>query len=76
MLKSGQPGDAVLYLGFLEPPGHEAVQTVKLMADAPEWIRLPDTGKSSEWQMRITTGALGKVQVCGDGPFQVQERTT
>jgi hypothetical protein len=74
MLRSGQDGEALLYIGFLDPPGADVVQTLKLHAATASWVRLPDTGKPMPWQLRVTTGLLGKVDVCVNGALQVQER--
>jgi hypothetical protein len=75
MLSSEQAGNARLYLGFFDPPTSEAVQNVNLFAAMPEWIRLPDTGKPTDWQLRVTTGPVGKLEVCGNGTMQVRERS-
>jgi hypothetical protein len=73
MLRPGKDGEAYIYLGFLDPPGAEAVQKVRFQAGTPSWIRLPDTGRPMEWQLRVTTDQVGTVEVCGNGAFQIQE---
>lgn len=64
MLQSSNGGDAQLFLGFLAPPV-SALHSVQLAPGTPGWIHVPDTGKSMMWQLRIKTGAVGMLRVCG-----------
>jgi hypothetical protein len=65
MLLSSDGGDAQLSLGFVAPPVAAPLHTVQLTPGTPGWVRVPDTGKSMVWQLRIKTGAVGMLRVCG-----------
>jgi hypothetical protein len=65
MLQSSKGGDAQLFLGFAAPPASDPIHKVQLPAATQGWVHVPDTGKPVVWQLRITTGAVGMVRVCG-----------
>lgn len=76
MLLSSKGGNAALYLGLESPPGAVPLRQVLLEPATPEWVHLPDTGKPVIWQLRITTGSIGQLRVCGAASLQVFETAT
>jgi len=64
LLSSTKGGEASIYMGFLDAPTDDMVQKVRLQAASPVWVRMPDTGKPTEWQLRIATASTGTVQLC------------
>jgi hypothetical protein len=73
MLQSSKGGEASLYLGYMSPPTSDALHQVQLQPATPEWLHLPNTGKPVTWQLRIKTGAVGIVQLCGTAGLQVHQ---
>jgi hypothetical protein len=65
MLLSTNGGQALLSLGFAAPPSSDPIQKVQLLPETPGWVHVPDTGKPVVWQLRIQTGAVGMVRICG-----------
>jgi hypothetical protein len=65
MLKPGRGGDASLSLGIFEPPRAEPVLKTRLDAGTQEWVRVPNTGRSLLWRLRVRTAPVGDLQVCG-----------
>jgi hypothetical protein len=74
MLKSARGGEALLFLGFVEPPTSRPLQRVMLQPAAPEWIYLPNTGKPTTWRLQVETIPMGMIEVCGNGTLQVSHR--
>jgi hypothetical protein len=65
MLQASKGGDAQLFLGFVASPPSEPTRQIQLTTGTPAWVHLPDTGKPVMWQLRIKTGAVGMLRVCG-----------
>jgi hypothetical protein len=72
VMRASIAGEADFSLGFLEPPPSEPLQKVKLPAATLLLVHLPDTGRPVMWRLRITTAALGELQVCGADNLQAQ----
>ncbi len=65
MFQSTKSGDASLYLGFVGVPASKALHHVALSPSTPEWVYVPNTGRSAAWRLRIQTTPVGTILVCG-----------
>lgn len=66
-------GASTISLGFLEPPlDWLSLRHVQIPATGVVRLQLPDTGRPVLWRLRIVTGRIGELQVCGADNLQVQ----
>jgi hypothetical protein len=72
MLRASSSGTALMYLGLMRAPGERPVNMVPLTAPLPEWLHLPDTGQPELWKVRIRTGPIGQLLVCGAHSIQIE----
>jgi hypothetical protein len=75
MLQSSEGGQASLFLGYEWAPTSQPLHLIQLLAATPEWLHVPDTGKSVVWKVRIQTGAVGMVQLCGAAGLEVYQNS-
>ena len=75
MVQSSEGGQASLFLGYEWPPTSQPLHLIQLLAATPEWLHVPDTGKSVVWKVRLQTGAVGMVQLCGAAGLEVYENS-
>jgi hypothetical protein len=73
MLQSSNGGEASLFLGYEWPPTSQALHQVQLLPATREWLHLPNTGKPVVWQLRIKTGAVGMIELCGTAGLQLYQ---
>jgi hypothetical protein len=64
-IRPSRGGGASLSLGVLGPPSSAPLRDVPLLAGAATRLQLPNTGGSLNWRLRITTGPVGELQICG-----------
>jgi hypothetical protein len=65
MLQTSVGGNGSAYLSFLGPRSGDPIRKLQFEAGLPELIRVPDTGRSMFWQLRIALAPMGVVRVCG-----------
>ena len=70
MLRSSLGTDALISLGYLDPPTGAAALQVQLVPRSAEWVHLPETGKPIVWQLRIATAQAETILVCGRASIQ------
>lgn len=73
MLQSSEGGQATVFLGYEWPPTSQALHQVQLLPATREWMHLPNTGKPVVWRLRIQTGAVGMVELCGTADLEVYQ---
>ena len=76
MVQSSKDGDAYLYVAAFGRYPSLPVRRMPITAQTPEWVRLPDTGSTVPWQLRIQTLDLGSVVVCSSTTPRVSRTTT
>jgi hypothetical protein len=76
LLEPSKLGEAFLFLGYRNPPSSEPLMRVQLLPGTPERVYLPNTGKTTVWQLRISTTAVGLTQVCGAASTRTYESIT
>jgi hypothetical protein len=72
MLKASQGGSASISLGLFAPPRSQPLFETRLLQAVQEWIRIPNTGRSLHWRLRIKTAAVGDLQICGGEGLQAR----
>jgi hypothetical protein len=65
VMKPSLAGGAALSLGALGPPSSVPLRDVQLLGGLGTRVQLPSTGREMKWRLRITTGRVGEMQVCG-----------
>jgi len=73
MVKAASSGEAFLTLWFLGQRPSAPILHAQLEALTPEWVHLPNTGKSAVWQLNIRTTPVGLLQVCGISSDQIRQ---
>jgi hypothetical protein len=76
MLKASQGGSASISLGLFAPPRSLPLLDARLGQAMQEWVRIPNTGRSLQWRLRIKTQPVGDLQICGAERLQAHSGTS
>lgn len=68
VVQSSTTGQAILSLGFANPPPADPLKRIELPASVSLSIRVPNTGKPVVWQLRIQPVNVERLLVCQQIP--------
>jgi hypothetical protein len=68
VVQSSDTGQALLFLGFANPPTADPLKRIELPASVPLSIHVPNTGKPVVWQLRIQPVNVERLLVCQQIP--------
>jgi hypothetical protein len=73
-LEPTRGGDILLSLSFLNPPAVQPLRKVSVQALKTEWVYVPNTGKGTDWRLRIQSAGTDVIRACSPVAAQLTVR--
>jgi len=71
VLEPTRTGEILISLGFQNPPMVQPLLQVKAQATKPASVYVPNTGKDTDWRLRVQTAGTDVVRVCSTASVQL-----
>jgi hypothetical protein len=75
-LDPAKDGEVLVSVSFLNPPAIQPLRQLRVQATKPAWIYVPNTGRGTDWRLRIQTAGADIVRICSTARVQLTLRPT